>query len=1245
MADDPNRDILPVKEGSIADTIISGIDPRERHLVCKLDRYQLEDKYLRLLDETNNLKKLLNCQEDKIKRLGTKLIRLANNPRCGLALDVVDKNRMTALELENTKLKEKIVVMRNQLLSHTIHGRSSSRNRNLVRPSSSGLVTCRSENTRTRVPFCQCIVGTGDDDNDMRNYILKIEKLEAQKKDMACRIAELEKGLGLSTSTQKEKIAENVEYIRVWRQMKQLNDKLMMAQEKNAKLTNEITDLKKTLERTTRNNQEIAAVLMLERTRIAEIDNQMLKAKSSQLTLREKDEQIRDFMNEIKILQQHNNELIALTSKYGQVEFENMELRKKLSENSQNQQSLKIAFNNEQANIVTLKATNERLLAKLQELQTNIDTLTVQVTSFHKQNRKCDAVNSEITLSSDIKQCMKCCEMYDKIMQLEKSVGNTRESLQLTDKSVQTIIITATIKEQSTMTRNEEEINEKKVSLQSPLKEWKTNPETNVLSREKILKLLDQAQINTPLDASRMTPKKEYSGISDISQRHSDGEISSQLFRDESNSEGSQQRLAENSNLTLNQIFLILYEVLQEYMSLSNADEKTFSSHQVSTTKNSLIDANNNNLSVITCDIKQNCLRSDAVENFDSNRHCMSRAPQRNPDDIKNNRNFTWEKRSATVLKDTGLSRKNPLDVNFVPLIHEKYRKSYRDISKDAEKTVKKLKRLTPHYSRCNLTCHLGKAKDPMSLAKEQILPYNIEYLDDSMKLSSCPTECFPLLITDRQGLIEIHISRLQLSTSIAKIPEEEDICNLHIYISWDIWGEKTAYTPKMKCPNLIFNSSSVYRIADLFSFFKNVLSEYLVFRVNIVRRNNTNSTLARAKVSIKDILDYPQNKLHYVVPVNSVISCFFGVNFGQLSLWVRLSCNVDMVEAFKKQCGITSLRDIFPEPLLKKDINGMPEKSFVSSVDETTIKDIPKIHRPKDEDLKDKDLKDEDLKDKDLKDEVVKDEILKDQDLNDTAIRKETKELHIRSPLDINFEYDTEYTDEYNYFETNNEENLNSPDNDRSKRSEENRRNRRFPDSGALMGRNNERQRSGLRNTPNLKEFRTLMENQKDTITIEIVSIQFLEKSFVMQDDEIQLLYVEYSFLGHSGEDMETISVTKPKIASQEIFYNFKRTFQIDEKTHPVERNILRSMLAESISPNVKFIIINEPLPEETDIKDCEEIGYAIFNIKHYALGDGSARISLPIKDDRNRQIGTMKIVVSGFDAIQQCLPDIKAV
>lgn len=109
-------------------------------------------------------------------------------------------------------------------------------------------------------------------------------------------------------------------------------------------------------------------------------------------------------------------------------------------------------------------------------------------------------------------------------MQLEKTVSNTREDWQSADKSVQTIVITST-REKGTMiiSNNEDE---------TPLKEWRTNQETNgtsILSREKILKLLDQAQINTPLDASRIEgrrkvpkeiPKEEYASILDVAQRH-----------------------------------------------------------------------------------------------------------------------------------------------------------------------------------------------------------------------------------------------------------------------------------------------------------------------------------------------------------------------------------------------------------------------------------------------------------------------------------------------------------------------------------------------------------------------------------------------------------------------------------------------------------------------------------------------------------------------------------------------------
>lgn len=65
----------------------------------------------------------------------------------------------------------------------------------------------------------------------------------------------------------------------------------------------------------------------------------------------------------------------------------------------------------------------------------------------------------------------------------------------------------------------------------------------------------------------------------------------------------------------------------------------------------------------------------------------------------------------------------------------------------------------------------------------------------------------------------------------------------------------------------------------------------------------------------------------------------------------------------------------------------------------------------------------------------------------------------------------------------------------------------------------------------------------ENDMITIEIVSISFFEGSSILQDDEIQMLYVEFSFLGYYGEDMETVSIKKPIMPNQEIIYNFSRS------------------------------------------------------------------------------------------------------
>lgn len=119
---------------------------------------------------------------------------------------------------------------------------------------------------------------------------------------------------------------------------------------------------------------------------------------------------------------------------------------------------------------------------------------------------------------------------------------------------------------------------------------------------------------------------------------------------------------------------------------------------------------------------------------------------------------------------------------------------------------------------------------------------------------------------------------------------------------------------------------------------------------MNVYQEDNKNFIVARGKLCIKDILDYPQNKLHYIAPVNSVIPCTVGMNFGQLSLWVRLSCDLEKVEAFKKRRGIVSDVEKPKKELESKVVpKVVPKEEIVPKViteakEETTPEEDPEV-------------------------------------------------------------------------------------------------------------------------------------------------------------------------------------------------------------------------------------------------------------------------------------------------------------
>jgi predicted nuclease with TOPRIM domain len=81
----------------------------------------------------------------------------------------------------------------------------------------------------------------------------------------------------------------------------------------------------------------------------------------------------------LKILQQHNRELIQLSAKFDKIEQENGEFKRKIAHQASAYQTMNDNISQEKASTTALKAANEQLLAKIHELQKNIDIMSIEL--------------------------------------------------------------------------------------------------------------------------------------------------------------------------------------------------------------------------------------------------------------------------------------------------------------------------------------------------------------------------------------------------------------------------------------------------------------------------------------------------------------------------------------------------------------------------------------------------------------------------------------------------------------------------------------------------------------------------------------------------------------------------------------------------------------------------------------------------------------------------------------------------
>lgn len=160
-----------------------------------------------------------------------------------------------------------------------------------------------------------------------------------------------------------------------------------------------------------------------------------------------------------------------------------------------------------------------------------------------------------------------------------------------------------------------------------------------------------------------------------------------------------------------------------------------------------------------------------------------------------------------------------------------------------------------------------------------------------------------------------------------------------------------------------------------------------------------------------------------------------------------------------------------------------------------------------------------------------------------------------------------------------------------------------------------------------------------KSEIFITIVNLHFLEGSFPVVEEEIEQIYVEYSFLGLEGPEFETPFSVPKRGPNENLCFNFTKKFDIDvEKNYDSCKKIADMIRNEDF---IKFVVVNEPLDRpERRAQICFEVGYTeISLIDLIKLKDDLDEYQYEILDYYNSidVIGYMTVKFEGLLALKR--------
>uniref|UniRef100_A0A667ZFE5 RPGRIP1 like n=1 Tax=Myripristis murdjan TaxID=586833 RepID=A0A667ZFE5_9TELE len=164
------------------------------------------------------------------------------------------------------------------------------------------------------------------------------------------------------------------------------------------------------------------------------------------------------------------------------------------------------------------------------------------------------------------------------------------------------------------------------------------------------------------------------------------------------------------------------------------------------------------------------------------------------------------------------------------------------------------------------------------------------------------------------------------------------------------------------------------------------------------------------------------------------------------------------------------------------------------------------------------------------------------------------------------------------------------------------------------------------------------------DRVRVEIVSLGLRPESRVAQDSSVVRLFVEYSLLDLPTEETP-LSLPKP-LPGKSIHYNYSNVIHVDVENNQARRELLKGVL-QGHNPqmeSIRFTVVSEPPEEEEQERECEDVGVAYLRIPDILEKQQDViERSLNVVDveDTSVVVGSLTVSVEGLEAMQAIMED----